>query len=136
LLPLETDDLSSLFAWARIELAAPAINGWQCWLLIRRSLDAGADPAEMAYVLVFAPTGTSLGEMVEAFGARWTVEQCFEEAKGEVGLVNFPSLLPATLPGHAGDVHSKRLRDFAILSGDMRSPVIYNCRTEKAVSFT
>lgn len=24
--------------------------------------------------------------MVEAFGARWTVEQCFEEAKGEVGL--------------------------------------------------
>ena len=24
--------------------------------------------------------------MVEAFGGRWTVEQCFEEAKGEVGL--------------------------------------------------
>jgi SRSO17 transposase len=23
---------------------------------------------------------------VEAFGARWTVEQCFEEAKGQVGL--------------------------------------------------
>jgi SRSO17 transposase len=40
----------------------------------------------MAYVLVFAPTGTSLEEMVEAFGTRWTVEQCFEEAKGEVGL--------------------------------------------------
>jgi SRSO17 transposase len=40
----------------------------------------------MAYVLVFAPTGTSLEEIVEAFGARWTVEQCFEEAKGEVGL--------------------------------------------------
>jgi len=43
-------------------------------------------PAEMAYVLVFAPPGTSLEEMVEAFGARWTVEQCFEEGKGEVGL--------------------------------------------------
>ncbi len=75
-----------LFAWARIELAAPEINGWQRWLLVRRSLDEGAKPAEMAYVLVFAPTGTSLEEMVEAFGARWTVEQCFEEAKGEVGL--------------------------------------------------
>ncbi len=37
-------------------------------------------------MLVFAPTGTSLEEMVEAFGARWTVEQCFEEGKGEVGL--------------------------------------------------
>jgi SRSO17 transposase len=75
-----------LFAWARIELAAPEISGWQRWLLIRRSLDEGADSAEMAYVLVFAPTGTSLEEMVEAFGSRWTVEQCFEEAKGEVGL--------------------------------------------------
>jgi SRSO17 transposase len=75
-----------LFAWARIELATPEISGWQRWLLIRRGLDEGAKPAEMAYVLVFAPTGTSLEEMVEAFGARWTVEQCFEEAKGEVGL--------------------------------------------------
>jgi SRSO17 transposase len=75
-----------LFAWARIELAAPEISGWQRWLLVRRSLDEGTKPAEMAYVLVFAPIGTSLEEMVEAFGARWTVEQCFEEAKGEVGL--------------------------------------------------
>jgi SRSO17 transposase len=75
-----------LFAWARVELAAPQISGWQRWLLVRRSLDEGAKPAEMAYVLVFAPTGTSLEEIVEAFGARWTVEQCFEEGKGEVGL--------------------------------------------------
>lgn len=75
-----------LFSWARIELASPEASGWQRWLLVRRSLDEGAKPAEMAYVLVFAPTGTSLEEMVEAFGARWTVEQCFEEGKGEVGL--------------------------------------------------
>jgi len=63
-----------LFALACIELAAPEVNGWQRWLLIRRSLDEGARPAEMAYVLVFASTGTSLEEMVEAFGVRWTVE--------------------------------------------------------------
>jgi SRSO17 transposase len=75
-----------LFAWARIELAAPEICEWQRWLLVRRSLEERTKPAEMAYVLVFAHTGTSLEEMVEAFGARWTVEQCFEEAKGEVGL--------------------------------------------------
>jgi SRSO17 transposase len=75
-----------LFAWVRVELVAPEISGWQRWLLIRRSLDEGVEPAEMAYVLVFAPTGTTLQEMVEAFGMRWTVEQCFEEAKGEVGL--------------------------------------------------
>jgi SRSO17 transposase len=71
---------------SRIELAAPEISGWQRWLLVRRSLDEGTKPAEMAYVLVFAPIGTSLEEMVEAFGMRWTVEQCFEEGKGEVGL--------------------------------------------------
>jgi len=75
-----------LEATARIELAPPEISGWQRWLLIRRSLNEGADPAEMAYVLIFAPTGTALTEMVEAFGARWTVEQWFEEVKGEVGL--------------------------------------------------
>jgi len=68
-----------LFAWARLELAVPEISGWQRWLLIRQSLNEGTKPAEMAYVLVFAPIGTSLEEMVEAFGARWTVEQCFEE---------------------------------------------------------
>jgi SRSO17 transposase len=75
-----------LFAWARIELAAPKTSERQRWMLVRRSLDEGAKPADMAYVLVFAPTGTSLEEMVEAFGARWTVEQCLKEAKGEVGL--------------------------------------------------
>jgi SRSO17 transposase len=75
-----------LFSWVRIELATPEMSGWQRWLLARRSLDEGVKPAEMAYVLVFAPTGTSLEEMVEAFGSRWTVEQCFEEGKGEVGL--------------------------------------------------
>jgi SRSO17 transposase len=54
---------------------APTISGWQRWLLVRRSLDEGTKPAEMAYVLVFAPTGTSLKEMVEADRAhagRWS----------------------------------------------------------------
>ena len=59
-----------LFAWARIELAAPEADGWQRWLLVRRTLDEGIKPAEMAYVLIFAPTDTSLKEMVEAFGMR------------------------------------------------------------------
>jgi hypothetical protein len=58
------------------------MSGWQRWLLVRRTLNEGAKPAQMAYVLVFAPTGTSLEEMVVAFGACWTVEQCFEEGKG------------------------------------------------------
>ena len=44
-----------LFAWARIELAAPEADGWQRWLLVLRTLDEGIKPAEMAYVLIFAP---------------------------------------------------------------------------------
>jgi SRSO17 transposase len=37
-------------------------------------------------VLVFARQGTTLQEMVQVIGSRWTVEQCFEVGKGEVGL--------------------------------------------------
>lgn len=75
-----------LFDWACREIAGPEQEGWKRWLVIRRSLTSGAKPAEMAYFLVFAPTPTTLSEMVTAIGSRWTVEQCFEEAKGEVGL--------------------------------------------------
>jgi hypothetical protein len=53
---------------------------------VRRSLTAGSKPAEVAYFLVFAPGATTLAQMVSAIASRWTVEQCFEEAKGEVGL--------------------------------------------------
>ncbi len=75
-----------LFDWACVELAQPEAIGWRRWLVVRRSLQAGAKPAELTYVLVFAQLGTTLLEMVHAIGSRWTVEQCFEEAKGEVGL--------------------------------------------------
>jgi len=77
-----------LFDWARVELvdAEPARTGWQHWLVIRRSIASGAQPAKMAYVLVFARTSTPLSDMVQAIGSRWTVEQCIEEAKGQVGL--------------------------------------------------
>jgi SRSO17 transposase len=77
-----------LFDWARVQLvdAEPTRAGWQHWLVIRRNLASGAHPAKMAYVLVFARTGTTLSDMVQAIGSRWTVEQCIEEAKGQVGL--------------------------------------------------
>lgn len=61
-------------------------EGWLRHLLVRRSLVEGEKPAKLAYLLVFAPIGTTLQEMVEAHGMRWTVEQCLEEGKGEVGL--------------------------------------------------
>jgi hypothetical protein len=112
-----------LFAWARIELAAPEISGWRHWLLVRRSLDEGTKPAEMAYVLVFAPVGTTLQEMVEAFGARWTVEQCFEEAKGEVGLDEYVRpLLARMVPSrNALDAGSGRILGLASQWGRRRT---------------
>jgi SRSO17 transposase len=75
-----------LFDWACVELDKIDVPGWQRSLLLRRSLVEGEKPAELAYILVFAPIGTTLQEMVEAHGMRWTVEQCLEEGKGEVGL--------------------------------------------------
>lgn len=75
-----------LFDWAWVEVAKPEQKDWKRWVVMRRSLTSGAKPAALAYFLVFAPSATTLGEMVSAIGSRWTVEQCFEEVKGEVGL--------------------------------------------------
>lgn len=77
------------FDWARVEVSKPEQDGWQRWLVVRRSTVSGEKPAELAYVLVFAPDGTTLAEMATALGTRWTVEQCFEEGKGEVGLDHY-----------------------------------------------
>ena len=53
------------------------------WLLARRSV---AKPGELAYYVCFGPAGTSLEELVRVAGTCWATEECFEEAKGEVGL--------------------------------------------------
>src|SRR5262249_6644515 len=58
-------------------------RGWQRWLLLRRKVDK---PTELAYYRVFAPQRTTLQEVVQVAGTRWAVEECFETAKGEVGL--------------------------------------------------
>ena len=41
---------------------------------------------ELAYYVCFGPAGTSLEELVKMAGTRWAIEECFEEAKGQVGL--------------------------------------------------
>ena len=53
------------------------------WLLARRSI---AKPTELAYYVCFGPAGTTLAELARVAGTRWAIEECFEEAKGEVGL--------------------------------------------------
>ena len=60
--------------------------GWQMALLIRASLER---PDEIAYFLTLAPAGTPLEALVKIAGTRWTIESCFEAAKGEVGLDDY-----------------------------------------------
>jgi SRSO17 transposase len=74
-----------LFDWACV----PILHRWEDdgrhFLLIRRSL---TDPREKAYYFVFAPQGTTLPDMVEAIGARWHIEEDFENAK-DLGLDHY-----------------------------------------------
>ena len=72
-----------LYDWTRIALPWPAGDGFERWVLIRRNRN---DPAARAYYLVFAPTGASLAELAGAAGLRWTIEECFQRAKEELGL--------------------------------------------------
>jgi SRSO17 transposase len=71
-----------LYEWARVQVNSHT-GTLARWLLFRRSL---TDAREVAYYLVHASANTSLEAMVKAAGSRWSVEECFESAKGEVGL--------------------------------------------------
>ena len=72
-----------LYDWARMALSWPAEKGFERWLLIRRNRK---EPDKRAYYLVFAPKGTTLAELAGAAGLRWTIEECFERAKSDLGL--------------------------------------------------
>ena len=72
-----------VYDWALVDIRSlrEPVKGY--WLLARRSL---AKPGELAYYVCYGLAGTTLEELVRSAGTRWTIEECFEEAKGEVGL--------------------------------------------------
>jgi SRSO17 transposase len=72
-----------LYDWAYAPYRGSAPAGWEKGLLIRRKL---AEPDELAFYLTLAPEGTALADLVRVAGTRWTIESCFEAAKGEAGL--------------------------------------------------
>ena len=72
-----------VYDWARVEIRALKEPGKGYWLLARRSI---TKPGELAYYVCFGLEGTTLEELVRIAGARWAIEECFEEAKGQVGL--------------------------------------------------
>ncbi len=74
-----------LFDWAHVPMPHRWEEDGRHWLLIRRSL---TDPLQKAYYFVFGPLGTTLPEMVKAIGARWHIEEDFENAK-DMGLDHY-----------------------------------------------
>jgi SRSO17 transposase len=73
------------WAWqklGRLQLT-PEERQWGHWLLVRRSVQ---DPQDVACYVVFGPAHTTLAELVRVAGSRWSIESCFEVAKGEFGL--------------------------------------------------
>lgn len=60
------------------------------WLLVRRSVGEEDDPEQkLAYYRAYGPEQTSLAELARVAGTRWSIEECFERAKGETGLDHY-----------------------------------------------
>ena len=72
-----------VYDWTAVDIRPLREPGKGHWLLVRRSI---ANPGELAYYVCFGPEETALKELVSVAGTRWTIEECFEEAKGQVGL--------------------------------------------------
>jgi SRSO17 transposase len=72
-----------LYDWAYATDPSDAVPGWEKGLLIRRPIAA---PDELTFYLTHAPDTVSLEALARVAGTRWTIEACFEAAKGEVGL--------------------------------------------------
>ena len=72
-----------VYDWATVDIRPLREPGKGYWLLARRSL---ANPGELAYYVCYGPAGTTLEELARVAGTRWAIEECFEEAKGQVGL--------------------------------------------------
>jgi SRSO17 transposase len=69
--------------WACLALSEACAPGMRRWLLIRRSGDDGSD---LGYFLAYGPDGAPEAELLRVCGVRWQIEECFAQAKGEVGL--------------------------------------------------
>jgi SRSO17 transposase len=77
-----------LYDWAlaTLPIAREPSEGFERWLLIRRSI---TDPGDLAYYLCFGPAGTTIGQLVRIAGSRWAIEECFASAKNETGLDHY-----------------------------------------------
>lgn len=71
------------FTRRRIVLSRHGLPRKSVWLLIRRSMD---EEPRYSFFISNAPTSTRLATLVWLSGLRWSIEQCFEEAKSQLGM--------------------------------------------------
>lgn len=69
------------YDWAWIHIGTSN----QRHLLIRRNRTTG----ELAFYLCWSPTIVTLAELVRVAGIRWSIEECFQAAKSDVGLDHY-----------------------------------------------
>ena len=74
------------FTKRRVTLCREGMPGKTVWLIIKRTI--GKDPSYSFYISN-APIGTRLKTFVWLSGIRWAIEQCFEEAKTELGMDHY-----------------------------------------------
>ena len=84
--PARDDGGRRPWEWACLNLGPDSEKGMRRWLLVRRSTD---EPDDLGFYQAYGPEGTALGELVGVCQERWAVEQCFAEAKGEVGMDHY-----------------------------------------------
>jgi SRSO17 transposase len=75
-----------LYDWAWVPLRPGERHGWVHSVLLRRHPER---PSELAYYLAYAPEGTLVAELVRVAGARWSIDDLFKLAKGQVGLDHY-----------------------------------------------
>lgn len=74
------------FTKRRVTLCKDGLPCKTVWLIIKRTLGANR---EYSYYISNAPLSTRLRLFVWLSGVRWAIEQCFEEAKSELGMDHY-----------------------------------------------
>jgi SRSO17 transposase len=71
-----------LYDWA-MESVSESNHGFKRIVLFRKNIKI---ESEIAYYFGYVKVTAKLDQIIQAAGSRWSVEECFESAKGEVGL--------------------------------------------------
>ena len=71
-----------IFDWS-LEVIEELKNGFKRVLLFRRNV---SDPTDVAYYFGYVKLEATFNQIIRAAGSRWSIEECFESSKGEVGL--------------------------------------------------